>query len=146
MALADLRPQLVRHAEEQQASTEQPGLFYTSAAEKVAVAKVLARCVPLLLQEPEISAAQCKQLQDRYAAQAAHELAEAIRLGFADFDSLGKDSAFDSVRRATTTGSCCLVSYSATAVQNRPMAEHLEDARVFRASSDTQSSTGVRPR
>jgi hypothetical protein len=62
------------------------------------VAKVLARCVPLLVQEPEISSAQCGQVQERYAAQAVQELAEAIHLGFNDFDSLAKDAAFDSVR------------------------------------------------
>ena len=98
MALADLRPLLIRHSEEQRASKEHPGLFAVSAADKIAVARALARCVPLLAEEPEISSAQCKPFQERYAAQAVQELAGAIRLGFNDFDSLGKDSAFDALR------------------------------------------------
>jgi tetratricopeptide (TPR) repeat protein len=98
MALADLRRELVRHAEEQRAIKELPGLFAMSAADKVAVAQVLARCVPLLAQEPEISTSQRTQFEERYAAEAVQELAGAIRLGFKDFDSLAKNAAFDAVR------------------------------------------------
>jgi hypothetical protein len=98
IVLADLRQELIRHAEEQRAIKELPGLFAISAADKVAVAQILARCVPLLAQEPEISTSQCRQFEERYAAQAVQELAGAIRLGFKDFDSLAKDAAFVAVR------------------------------------------------
>ncbi len=96
-ALAEALIHLGGHAAAAQTAEELATIVPQGARERVNAANLLARCIPLAGEDPKIPEAQRRDLACRYADKAVQLIAEAIRLGLEDIESLTKDPDFEAL-------------------------------------------------